>query len=96
MVLGELPVPGRPTNLDNRRTRAYCAGNRCGWGLFGYFFSRLSFLTSFSFSLGDGPIETEILSQRVVKPNTTNQPTSGMPPIFFALQASRLSGQPVL
>ena len=25
-------------------------------------------------SLGDGPIETEILSQRAVKPKTTNQP----------------------
>ena len=27
-----------------------------GAGLFGYFFSRLSFLFSFSLSLGDGPI----------------------------------------
>ena len=25
-------------------------------------------------SLGDGPIQTEILSQRAVKPKTTNQP----------------------
>ena len=31
-------------------------------------------LISFSLSLGDGPIETEILSQRAVKPKTTNQP----------------------
>ena len=44
-------------------------------GLFGHFFSRLSFL-SFSLSLGDGPIWTEILSQRAVKPKTTNQPTN--------------------
>ena len=36
-------------------------------------FSRLSFLSPFSLSLGDGPIETEILSQKVVKPKTTNQ-----------------------
>ena len=43
MVLGKLPVPGRPSNLDNR-------------GLFGHFFSRLSFLSSFYLSLGDGPI----------------------------------------
>ena len=43
-------------------------------GLFGHFFSRLSFIFSFSLSLGDGPIETEILSQRTVKPKTTNQP----------------------
>ena len=46
-----------------------------GGGLFGCFYSPLSFLSSFSFSLGDDPISTEILSQRVVKPKTTNQPT---------------------
>ena len=56
MVLGKLPVPGLPTNLDNSRARAYCACSGCGWGLFGHFFSRLSFLFSFSLSLGDGPI----------------------------------------
>ena len=44
MVLGKLPVPGRPTNLDLSRARAICACSRCGWGLFGHFFSRLSFL----------------------------------------------------
>ena len=33
-VLGKLTVPGRPTSLDNSRTRAYCACSRCGWGLF--------------------------------------------------------------
>ena len=46
-----------------------------GGGGLDIFFSRLSFLFSFSFSRGDGPIETEILSQRAVKPKTTNQPT---------------------
>ena len=56
MVLGKLPVPGRPTNLDDSRARAYCACSRCGWGLFGHFYSQLSFLSSFSISLGDGPI----------------------------------------
>ena len=55
-VLGKLPVPGRPINLDNSRARAYCACSRCGWGLFGHFFSHLSLLFSFSLSLGDGPI----------------------------------------
>ena len=54
-VLGKLPVPGRSTNLDYGRARAYCACSRCGWGLFGHFFSDLS-LFSFSLSLGDGPI----------------------------------------
>ena len=56
MVLGTLPVLGRPTNLDKSRARDYCAGSRCEWRLFGHFFSRLSFLFSFSLSLADGPI----------------------------------------
>ena len=56
MVLGKLPVPGRPTELDYSRARAYCTYSNCGWGLYGYFYSRLSFLFSFSRSLGDGPI----------------------------------------
>ena len=56
MVLGKLPVPGRPTNLDYSRARAYCACSWCGKELFGHFFSRLSFLFSFSLSPGDGPI----------------------------------------
>ena len=56
MVLGKLPVPGRPTYLDYSRARAYCACRRCGWGLCGHFYSHLSFLSSVSLSLGDGPI----------------------------------------
>ena len=43
MVLGILSVPGRPTYSDYSRTRAYCACSRCGLGLFGHFFCRLSF-----------------------------------------------------
>ena len=38
MVLGKLSVLGRPTTVDYSRARAYCAGSRCGWGLFGHFF----------------------------------------------------------
>ena len=56
MVLGKLPVPGRPTNLDKSRARAYCSCNRCGWRLFGHFYCLPSFLSSFSLSLGDDPI----------------------------------------
>ena len=56
MVLGKLPVPGRPTNLDKSRANAYCACSRCGWGCLDIFLSRLAFLFSFSLSLGDGPI----------------------------------------
>ena len=44
-ALGKLSVPGRPTYLDYGRARAYCACSRCGWGLFGHFFSRLSVLS---------------------------------------------------
>ena len=46
MVLGKLPVPGRPTNLDWGRARAYCTCSRCGWGVVWTFLlsSILSFL----------------------------------------------------
>ena len=37
MVLGKLPVPGRPSYLDNSRARAYCACSSCGRGWFGHF-----------------------------------------------------------
>ena len=43
MVLGKVPVPRRPTNLDYSRARAYCTCSRCGRGLFGLLFSHLSF-----------------------------------------------------
>ena len=38
MVPGKLPVPGRPTNLDNSGARAYCTCSRCmGGGCLGIF-----------------------------------------------------------
>ena len=56
MVLGKLPVPGRPTILitvgQGPTALAVCAGGGC----LDFFFSHLSFLSSFSLSLGDGPI----------------------------------------
>ena len=64
MVLGELhfiptlTMPGRSTNLDNCRARAYFAFRMGGCVLFGHFSSNLSFLSSFSLSLGDGMIKT--------------------------------------
>ena len=30
MVLGKLPVPRRPTSLDNGRAGTYCSCSRCG------------------------------------------------------------------
>ena len=81
MVLGKLPVPGRPTNLDYSTQGPISLAVGAGGGWFGHFFSPLSFVSSFSLSLGDGPIKTEILSQRAVKPKQpTNQPTNHKPP----------------
>ena len=73
MVLGNLPVPGRPTSLDKSRARAFCAYSRCGWGLFGLF--SLVCLSLFFLPLsGRRPDIDEILSQKAIKPKTTNQP----------------------
>ena len=55
-MLDKLPVPGRLTNLDCSRAMAYCASSLGGWEFVWTLFSRLSFLSSFSLSLGDGPI----------------------------------------
>ena len=45
MVLGKLPVQGRPTNLDKSRARAYCACRGCVWGCLDI----ISFVYHFSF-----------------------------------------------
>ena len=46
MVLGKLPVPGRPTNLVFSRVKAYCACSRCRWGVV-WTFSSLVYHFSF-------------------------------------------------
>ena len=74
MVLGKLPVLGRHTSLDKSRARAKCACSRCGWDCLDIF-SLVYRFSSFSLSVGDGPIYTEILSQRAVKPKN-DQPTN--------------------
>ena len=53
MVLGNLSVPERPTDLDYSRTRAFCACSGCRWACLDIFLP-----SSFSLflSLGDGPI----------------------------------------
>ena len=40
-MLGKLPVPGRPTNLDYSRERAYRACGRCGGGCLDIFLSSI-------------------------------------------------------
>ena len=56
MVLGTLPVPGRPTiwMIVGQGPTALAVG--AAGGLFGHFYSPLSFLSSFFLFLGDGPI----------------------------------------
>ena len=52
MVLGKLPVPGRPTIWITVGQGPTALAVGAGWGLFGHFYSHLSFLSSFSLSLG--------------------------------------------
>ena len=79
MVLGKLPVPGRLTNLDQSKARANCAYSKYGRGLFGHFFLssiislRLSFLSSISLSLGDGPYRLKYCLKGPLNPK---QPTN--------------------
>ena len=56
MVLGKRPVPGRPTVwlIVGQGPMALAVG--AGGGCLDIFYSPLSFLSSFSLSLGDGPI----------------------------------------
>ena len=56
MVLGKLPVPGRPTIWITVGQEPTALAVGAGGGLFGHFYSHLSCLSSFSLSLGDGPI----------------------------------------
>ena len=64
MALGKLPVPWRPTIWMKVGQGPIALAVGAGGGLFGHFYSPLSFLSSSSLSLGDGPIQTEMLSQR--------------------------------
>ena len=56
MVVGKLSVPGCPTNFCNIRARAYWVCSKCGWGLFGLFFSLVYLFFFLSPSLEDGLI----------------------------------------
>ena len=76
MVLGKLPVPRRPTIWITVGQGPAALAVGAGGGCLDIFI--LLYLFSFSLSLGDGPIKTELLSQRAVKPKTTNQPATGI------------------
>ena len=56
MVLGKLPVPGRPTIWIRVGQGPTALAVGAGGGCLDIFTLRLSFLSSFSLSLGDGPI----------------------------------------
>ena len=51
MVLGKLPVPGRPTIWITVGQGPTALAVGAGWGLFGHVYSHLIFLSSFSLSL---------------------------------------------
>ena len=74
-MLCKLSVPGRPVGLDYSRTGASVLAEGADGGCLDFFFSRLSFLLSFSPSVGDGPIWTEILPC-LKGPLSPKQPTN--------------------
>ena len=77
MVLGKLPLPGRPSNLADSRARAYCACGGCGWGLFGHFYSHLSFLSSSPSLWETARYRLKYCLKGPLNPNQpTNQPTN--------------------
>ena len=70
MVLGKLPVPGRPTFWMIVRQWPIALAVGAGGGCLDIF----TLLCPFS-PLSPSLWETEILFQRAAKPKTTNQPT---------------------
>ena len=72
MVLYKLPVPGRPTIRITVGLGPTALAVAVGGVVWTFLLSPI-LLSSFSLSLGDGPIWTEILSQRADK-TKTNQP----------------------
>ena len=75
MVLGKLPVLGRPTYLDESRARPTVLAVGAGWGCLDIFCSHLSFLFSFSLSLGEtARYRLKYCLKGPLSPKTTNQP----------------------
>ena len=79
MVLGKLPVPGRPAIWIRVGQGPAALAADAGWGCLDIFTLIYPF-SPFSPSRGNGLIETEILSQRAIKPKTTKQPTKSISP----------------
>ena len=85
MVLGKLPVPGRPTNLDYSTARAYCACNRCGWGVVWAFF--LSSITSF---LSPSLWETTRYRLKYCLKGPLNPEQTNQPKLYYSLHGKRI------
>ena len=88
MVLGKLPVPGHPTIwiIVGQGPTALAVG-ACG-GLFGHFYSHLSFLYSFSLSLGDARHRLKYCLKGPLNPKPTNQP---VPPPYTSKSLQDIS-----
>ena len=81
-MLGNLPVPGRPTYLDYNRARACCACSRSGWGLFGHFSLIYPFISSWGWSGG-----AMVLGKLPVPGRPTISITVGQGPTALAVGA---------
>ena len=73
MVLGKLPVPGRPTIWITVGQGPTALAVGAGGGLFGHFHSHLSFLSCFSLSLGDARYRLKYCLKGLLNPK---QPTN--------------------
>ena len=73
MVLGKLPVPGRPTIWIKVGQGPTALAVGAGGVVWTFLLSSILSFLFYSLSLGAGPMYTEILSKRAVKPKT-NQP----------------------
>ena len=81
-MLGKLPGPGRPTNLDYSGAGAYCACSSCGWGCLDIF--SLIYHSSF---LSPSLWETARyrLKYRLKGPLSPKQPTNQIADIKFVI-----------
>ena len=76
MVLGKIPVPGRPTIWMTEGQGPIALAVGAGGGCLDIFTLAILSLLFLPLCLVDGPIWTEILSQRAAQPKTTNQQIS--------------------
>ena len=85
MMLGKLPVSGRPADMVNSGAGAYCACSWCGWGLFGHF-SLFYYFSLFSPSLWE--MARYRLKYCLKVPLGPKQPTSQ--PLFIVPKLCKL------